>query len=190
MLAAQAMSLVLIKRHFENSKNYKLERDLFFVATPDEEHSGAGVLSLWQSRWRAFWRSRMSTSSTREGSDSSDLISNGTERLGRASLSAGTYGSRSASKVKGHGSQPWSGAIQKLIDGISRLRRAPFPVVLTPATRELLRRAAPAAGFPNGFMMERAWLVEGALTSKRSTNASVRNTCIETGLRPEPSGRT
>ncbi|MEE2835280.1 MAG: M20/M25/M40 family metallo-hydrolase [Myxococcota bacterium] len=184
MLAAQAMSLVLIKRHFENSKTHKLERDLFFVATPDEEHSGRGAQYVAEQMEELFG-DRAEYVINEGGIGLKDLISNGQNVWAVSVAERGNVWIEVSVKgQKGHGSQPWSGfAIQKLIDGITRLRRAPFPVVLTPATRELLRRAAPAAGFPNGFMMERAWLVEGALTSKRSTNASVRNTCIETGLR-------
>ncbi len=184
MLAVQAMSMVLIKRHFEKSKTHKLERDVFMVATPDEEDAGLGAQYVADNMEKLFG-DRAEYVINEGGIGLRDLITQGQNIWAVSVAERGNVWIEVSVKGEtGHGSQPWDGfAVQKLIDGIARLRRSPFPVHLNRATREMLRRTAPAAGFPRGFMMARAWLVKGSLTSKRSTNASVRNTCVETGLR-------
>ena len=184
MLAAQAMSMVLIKRHFIDSKTHKLERDLFMVATPDEEDTGLGAQYV-ANNMEDLFGDRVELIINEGGIGLKDLITPGQNIWAVSVAERGNVWIEVSVKGKtGHGSQPWDGfAAQKLIDGITRLRASPFPVHLNVATREMLRRVAPAAGFPRGFMMARAWLVEGSLASKPSTNASVRNTCIETGLK-------
>jgi acetylornithine deacetylase/succinyl-diaminopimelate desuccinylase-like protein len=46
----------------------------------------------------------------------------------------------------------------------------------------MLRRTARGAGFPKTFLMKRGWLVTGVMTKRRSSNASIRHTCIETSV--------
>jgi acetylornithine deacetylase/succinyl-diaminopimelate desuccinylase-like protein len=184
MLAVQAMSMVLLKLHFINSKTYKLERDVFFVATPDEEDRGLGAQYVAE-HMEDLFGDRPELIINEGGLGLRDLIHKGQDVWAVSVAERGNVWLDVTVKGKsGHGSMAWSGfASQQLMDGLARLRAQPFPVELNPATHEMLRRVAPAASWPKSFFMNRAWLVEGSLTAKPSTNASVRNTCIETGLK-------
>jgi acetylornithine deacetylase/succinyl-diaminopimelate desuccinylase-like protein len=183
MLAVEAMSLVLIKRHFMNSESHKLERDLFFVATPDEEDQGLGAQYVADNMEKLFG-DHPEMIINEGGIGLRNLIIPGQDLWAVSVAERGNVWIEVTVKGDtGHGSQAWSGfASQRLIEGLTRLRESPFPIRLNPATLEMLRRAAPAAGLPKSFFMGRAMFVKGALSSQPATNASVRNTCIETAL--------
>jgi acetylornithine deacetylase/succinyl-diaminopimelate desuccinylase-like protein len=183
MLAAEAMAMVIAHRKFVNSKDYKLERALFLVATPDEENGGSGAKWVAENMEKLF--GDKPEFMLNEGGigvkgllfPEQDMWAVSVAERGHLWLDV------RVERASGHASQPWVGhAIQELVAGIERLRAAPFAVQLLPSTREMLRRAATGAPWWKAFMMRRGWLAGGALTAKQASNGSVRHTCIETSL--------
>jgi acetylornithine deacetylase/succinyl-diaminopimelate desuccinylase-like protein len=183
MLAAEAMALVIAHRKFVESKDYKLDRALYLVATPDEENGGSGAKWVAENMKTLF--GDIPEFMLNEGGvgvkgllfPDQDMWAVSVAERGHLWLDV------SVERASGHASQPWTGhAIEELLAGIERLRAAPFAVQLLPSTREMLRRAAAGAPWWKAFMMRRGWLVDGALTAKQASNGSVRHTCIETSL--------
>ncbi len=183
MLAVQAMALVKLKRLAMDSKTYRLDRAVYFAAVPDEEDLGRG--GRWLAKNLETLFGEVPEYAINEGGFGlRDLLRPGQNVWAVSAAERGHHWLRVRVKRKsGHASQPWSGfALQELTEGLARLRAKPFAVQLRPEAREMLRRTAPGAGFPKAFLMKRGWLVAGTMTKRRSSNASIRHTCIETSI--------
>ncbi len=183
MLAIQAMTMVQLKRLATQSKSYRLDRAVYFAAVPDEEDLGRGARWLAKNL-EALFGEVPEYGINEGGFGLKDLLRPGQDVWAVSAAERGHHWLRlRVTRQSGHASQPWPGfAIQDLTEGLARLRAQPFDIELRPEAREMLRRTAVGAGFPKAFFMERGWFVTGAMTRRRSSNASVRNTCVVTSL--------
>jgi len=135
MVAAEVMTLILLKR-----LGLPLERDVIFLAECDEE-SGGKLGVAWMLEHH------------REEIDAEYAINEGgrTERDGGRIAWVGVQNSEkrtvnytlAASGMSGHASMPRAdNCIVSLARAVARVTQPPFPVALTPVTREFFRAVA------------------------------------------------